>query len=303
MPSVLQLKSHFSLFSVRAQASICNQATATINSQADATAYASCSTISGSVLISSEASDIITLDGPSTITGDLNVNNATGLTTLSSTTIGTIGGTFALQDLTLLSTLQFNELTNVKNIAWSSLPALASITFPSGPIQAQSIAISSTFLSSLDNFATGVTSIVNINNNSRLTAANLTVSSITSFLFFTSNGNLAQFSFPNLIWAANITARDCSQLSLPSLTVVNGSFGLYDNSFSSFAAPKMKSVGGIGGGSLIISSNTALGNLSMPLLNSVGGGLQISGNTELQAISFPALADAGMISLTGNFST
>jgi hypothetical protein len=290
---------------VRAQANVCNQATATIISQADATAYAGCSTISGSVLVSSEASGVISLDGLSSITGDLDVNSAGGLTSLSSATISTICGTFTLQNLTTLSTLQFNELTNVKTIAWSALPALAEITFPNGPIEAQSITISNTFLSSLEDFATGVTSTVDINNNNYLTTANLTVSSVTTFLSFASNGNRAQFSFPNLIWAANITARNCSQLSLPSMTVVNGTFGLYDNSFSSFVAPKMKLVGAFanGEGSLIISSNTALGNLSMPLLSSVGDVLQISGNTVLQAISLPALADVGMISLIGNFST
>jgi hypothetical protein len=293
--------------SVRADA-LCSQATATINSQADATALASCSTISGSIVVGSTASGDISIDGPTEITGDLAVQNATEITSLSSSTIGTIGGTFTLDTLTLLSTLQFSALQTVETISWSALPNLGAITFPNGEITTSHITITNTFLSSLDGLATGVISTLDINNNPDLTSANFTITSITSSLNLAANGKATAFSFPQLHWAANITAKNCSQLNLPSISAVNGSLGLYGNSFTDFSAPTLLSVGNTatGAGSLAIISNTALtgSGLSMPLLQSVGGALQVTDNTALSTVSFPDLTDiGGAVVLTGSFST
>jgi hypothetical protein len=50
--------------------------------------------------------------------------------------------------------------------------------------------------------------------------------------------------------------------------------------------------------------NTALTNISMDALKSVGGADQIANNTILAAISFPALVDVGgAIDFSGNFTT
>jgi len=298
----------FALLSVAAaqSASICSQATATINSQADATQYASCSTISGSVLLGSEASGIISLDGPSTITGDLTVNNASGLTQFSSSTIGQIKGTFTLEDLTLLSTLQFNELTAVKAISFVSLPALSSLLFPATVSSAQSVTISNTFLNTLDGINLNTVATLQIDNNNHLTTFSTQVGNITSSATINANGQGLTVSFPNLIWAANLTFRDVASVSIPSLAVINGSLGFYESSVETIFAPNLTSVGNFatGQGSLAFVDNTALTNITMPLLKSVGGADQIANNTDLHAISFPALVDVGgAIDFTGNFTT
>jgi hypothetical protein len=147
---------------------------------------------------------------------------------------------------------------------------------------------------------------MDINNNPQLFGANFTLSNISSALILATNGQSAVWSFPNLIWAANITARDCSQFNIPSLSVVNGSLGLYGSSFSSLSAPKLISVGNLGSaaGSLAIVSNAALTDISMPGLKSVGGTLQIAQDTILTNIAFPALVNVGgAIDFTGNFTT
>jgi hypothetical protein len=250
----------------------------------------------------------ISIDGPTEITGDLTVQNVAELTSLSSSTIGTIGGTFTLDTLAVLSILQFSALQAVETISWSALPNLSAITFPSGEITTSHITITNTFLSSLDGLATGVISTLDINNNPALTSANLTITSITSSLNLAANGKATVFSFPHLQWAANITARNCSQLNLPSTSAVNGSLGLYGNSFTDFSAPTLLSVGDTltGVGNLAIISNTALAGsgLSMPLLKFVGGALQVSENTALSTISFPDLTEiGGAVVLSGGFST
>jgi len=287
-------------------ASICSQATATINSQADATAFASCSTISGSVVVSSSASGVISIDGPQQITGDLTCENAGGLTTLGSTTIGSIGGAFTLNNLTLLSTLSMTDLTSVKTIAWTALPALSALTFPSTVSKATSVTISNTFLSTLDGINLNTVATLQIDNNNRLKTFSTQVANVTSAVNINSNGNSLDVSFPNLIWAANMTLRNVSSISIPSLATVNGSLGFYGNYMDSIAAPNLTSVGSTatGQGSLAVDANSKLTNLSMPLLKTVGGANQVANNTALGNVSFPALTTVGgAIDFSGSFST
>jgi aspartate 1-decarboxylase len=286
--------------------SICSQATATINSQADATAFASCATISGSVVVSSSASGVVSIDGPQQITGDLTVENAGGLTSFGSTSLGSIGGTFTLTNLTLLSTLSFGDLTSVKTIAWTALPALSSLTFPSTISKATSVTISNTFLSTLDGINLDTVSVLEIDNNNRLTTFSTQVANITSSVNINANGNNLVVSFPNLIWAANMTFRNVSSVSIPSLATINGSLGFYGNYMTNIAAPNLTSVGSTatGAGSYAFVANAKLANISMPLLATVGGAFQIANNTGLTGIDFPALTTVGgAIDFSGNFST
>ncbi|KAE9362833.1 hypothetical protein N431DRAFT_391377, partial [Stipitochalara longipes BDJ] len=286
-------------------ASICDQATATISSQADASLYTACATLSGSVIIDSTAAGKIALDGPNLIDGDLIVSGADELTSLTSATIGQIKGNFTLDTLVALSTLQFTSLTAVAIIAWSTLPNLQEIAFPTGPIVSQSITITNTGITVLENFVEGSIATLDINNNPLLGNANFTVDNIMSSLILDANNNLAVYSFPNLIWAANFTASNCSQLNVPSLTVVNGSMGLSGNSFASFSAPALTAVGNVasGEGSVDFDSNFAMASLSMPQLETVGGALTITNNVKLATISLPAVAQVGdSIQFIGSFS-
>jgi hypothetical protein len=292
---------------VAAQTStICSQPTATINSQADASQYTACSTISGSVVIGSGATGDITLDGPSTIGGDLTMVNATGVTSFSSSTIGQIKGTFHLEDLTILSTLQFNLLTAVKSIQFISLPNIGSLTFSAFVSSAQSVTISNTALSTLNGINLNTVSTLQIDNNPHLLSFSTQIGNITSAAVFNANGAGLAIEFPNLIWASNLTFRDVASVDIPSLAVVNGSLGFYETKLASIYAPNLTSVGNFatGQGSLAFVDNTLLTNISMNALKSVGGADQIANNTILSAISFPVLADVGgAIDFSGNFTT
>jgi hypothetical protein len=286
--------------------SLCSQPTATINSQADATQYASCATIHGDLLVGPDASGIISIDGPQQITGNFICHDAGGLTSLGSSTLNSIGSAFDLFNLTLLSTFAFNELQSVKNISWNSLPALSSLTLPAVISQATDVLITNTFLSSLDGINLESVSTLNINNNNRLKTFSTQVANITSSVNIDSNGQLLQVAFPNLIWAANMTLRNVSSISIPSLATVNGSLGFYENYFTEIVAPNLTTVGNTGTlvGSLAFVANPSLANISMPLLQSTGGACQIANNSALDGISFPDLSFVGgAIDFSGNFST
>ncbi|TVY50006.1 Protein ecm33 [Lachnellula occidentalis] len=298
----------FAVFSIAAaQSTGCSQATATINSQADATALASCTTFAGTILLPSTAAGVISIDGPQQVGGDFIVDNATALTSLSSSSISEITGIFHLDSLTVLSTLSFSELTSVGSIEWSALPVLQQLTFPSFIKKAKDVLITNTFLSSLEGINLDSVETLNINNNGRLTSFSTQVANITGLLNIEANGKSLAVEFPNLETAANMTFRNCSSISIPSLKTVNGSLGFYGNYIESLAAPNLTTLGSTtetNTGSFALVANGMLSNISFPQLSSIAGAFQIANNTKLYNISFPEVSQVGgAIDFAGNFST
>ncbi|KAG4029396.1 hypothetical protein MFRU_016g01490 [Monilinia fructicola] len=285
---------------------VCSQSTATINSAADATALADCKTIKGDVVVSATAPGIISLSGPEEISGDLIIENNGAITSFSSDTLSSVDGTFTLNNLTLLSTLQFSSLTKIGTINWAALPALPSLTFTNAVRSAKSVTITNTFLSTLDGINLDTVDTLNINNNNRLKTFSTQVGNVTTLLNIDSNGKSLDVSFPNLIWAANMTFRNVSSVSIPSLAVVNGSLGFYENYFTSLNAPNLTAVGNTanGQGGLAFVANPSLANITIPNLETVGGAFQIANNSALGGISFPKLTQVGgAIDFSGNFTT
>ena len=287
-------------------ATICSQPTATINSQADASAYADCSTISGSVVIGSAASGDLSLNGPSSIGGDLVMINATAGHILLQFYNWPDQGNLPLGGLdpAIIFELRVVDRSQVHRIHLSAQPRRPHILVIC--VERTDRSISNTFLGTLNGINLNTVATLQINNNPHLVSFSTQVGNITSAAVFNANGAGLKIDFPNLIWAANLTFRDVASVNIPSLAVVNGSLGFYETSLNSIYAPNLTSVGSFatGQGSLAFVANTALTNISMDALKSVGGADQIANNTILGAISFPALVDVGgAIDFSGNFTT
>jgi hypothetical protein len=186
------------------------------------------------------------------------VNNATGVTSFSSSTIGQIKGTFHLENLTLLSSLKMSMLTAVKTILFLSLPNLGQVTFPATVTSASSVTVSNTFLGTLAGINVTSVSVLQIDNNPHLTEITSNIGNISSAAVFNANGANLAISFPLLKWASNMTFRDVGSVDLPSLQTINGSLGFYESSVESISAPNLTSVGNFatGVGSLAFVANT-----------------------------------------------
>ncbi|RMD44841.1 hypothetical protein DV735_g404, partial [Chaetothyriales sp. CBS 134920] len=272
----------------------------TITSSADAASIQSCQTYKGDITISDEAAGTITLNGVQAIQGDVTVNNATQLTAITSDQLNAISGTFTLTGLTILSTLQFDSLTAVNKINWIGLPALQSLNFAQGVSKANSIVISNTQLNTLTGIELSAVGSMNINNNPYLTTINVNnLKNVTNALSFSANGRNLEISFPNLQAASNLTFRNVSSISLPSLSTVQGDLGFFSDTFDSFAAPNLTATGG----SLSFVDSPNLANLSFPELKTIGGGFLIANNSDLKAIvGFPKLATiVGALQFAGDF--
>lgn len=289
-----------------------NSATLTITASADASGLASCTTYSGSVAIPTGLSitpdgnghQSLSVDGVQKITGNLTVTNAAQLASLSFSSLKSIGG-FELGQLTVLSELSFPQLTTVGELNFTALPALQSMSFGgTGITQANSILITNTGLSSLQGINNlQSVSTFNVNNNQALQNISLQVTTIKNSLDIEANDGFVtglMTTFPMLETAQNMTFRNCSSVSLPSLANVTLDLGFYGNTMQSFAAPNLTTVGG-----LIFVDNTELTNISLPLLTSVNASYQIANNTLLKQINgFPKLSVIkGALDFNGNFTS
>lgn len=255
--------------------------TTTIQSNADATGLANCQTYSGSIAIATGTTDNIQLNGITRISGSLVANNVTDMTSLAADSLQEIGDEFNLNGLTVLSTLNFPALKKVDTIEWIALPALQGLSFTAGVEEINMLTIDNTQLGSLDGINLQVADTVSVTNNPYLTSVNMQLGNVTKSLTFGANGRDLQIEFPNLIWAYNLTFRNCSDVSIPSLASINGSLGFYSNGFESLSAPNLTSVGG----SLSFVSCEAVTNITLPELTTVGGGFQIANNTALENVS------------------
>jgi hypothetical protein len=255
----------------------------------------------GDVIIDPSASGQFQLNGVQQISGSLTCNNATQLTAITSDQLNQIGGTFSLTGLTILSTLQFDSLVGVNKVNWVGLPALQSLNMAQGISKANTVYISNTQLNNINGIELTAVGSMDINNNPYLTSVDVNdLKNVTTSLSFSANGRDLEISFPNLQAAANLTFRNISKVTMPSLADVAGSMGFYSDYFESFSAPNLTSTGG----TLAIVDSPDLKTLSFPALTTIGGGFLVANNTNLEAINgFPKLKTVvGALDFAGTFS-
>lgn len=273
-----------------------------IQNQGDADALSGCETVTGDIVIAEQTSGSIDLSGIQRIQGSLRCKDAVNLTGIESRDLTIIGKQFYLEGLTIMSSLNMPALSRVGSIQWVALPALQDLGFTSQVEQAQEIFISNTNLRSLDGINLNTVEKFNVNNNPYLTKIESQLGNVSEALNIQANSRDLSVSFPNMIWAFNMTFRNCSSVNLPSLGSVNGSMGFFDNYFESFSAPNLTRTGDRG--SLVFVSNRRLTNISLPMLKTIGGTYQIANNTELKVIDgFQELTTVGgAIDFSGNFT-
>lgn len=276
-------------------------ATTTIQNSGDATQLASCKTFSGSIAVSTDATDAINLSGIQKLTGDLVVKENPDVPSLSADDLETIEGEWVLDNTQGITSLSFPKLSSVDTIRWVALgPNLASLDFGAQIKKASKIRIENTHLQTLEGINVETINELYLANNRYINNVSMQLGNITGLLNLADNNPDITVEFPNLIWAFNMTFRNCSTVSLPSLETLNGSLGLYSNFFESFAAPNLTKVGG----ALALVDNGALSNISFPMLEEVKADLQIANNTELHEVSgLPELKTiGGAFDFNGNFT-
>lgn len=284
-----------------ASAACSASATLTIQNAGDATALATCSTFSGSIAIATGTTDDIAINGVKEINGDLIAENNSNMKRLSADSLEKLDGALNLDGLTRLYAVDFPKLKSVQSIKWNALPNLQSIGFTAEVDSADKIDIQNTALRSLQGINIEEAETIFIANNGYINEINMQLGNVSDSLTFADNNEKLAVSLPNLIWATNLTFRFIGSLEMPSLETLNGSLGLYNNGFDSFAAPNLTSIGE----ALAIVANEQLSNISFPLLTKITDNLQIANNTNLTSVDgFPKLTSiGGAFDISGNMST
>ncbi|DAA74636.1 TPA_exp: Cell surface GPI-anchored protein [Trichophyton benhamiae CBS 112371] len=272
----------------------------TIENQQDVSTLSSCEKWDGDIVISEVVKSSISLTGVKQITGSLKAKNSS-ITELSAPNLNSIGDALSLSTCTALRSLDLSSLTKVKTLSLEALPKLQALGFTRTVSQATSILITNTDLTSLQGLDLETVGDFMVTNNPHLMEINVNkMTNITGYLNFAANNKQLSVKFPNLEGAHNMTFRNVSDASLPSLHKMDGLLGFYSNFFMNISAPNLTATG-----DLVFTSNSAVMNISMPKLETVKGGLQLANNSLLEDIEgFPALKlITGALDITGKFKT
>lgn len=275
--------------------------TATVQNVGDASAIAACTTYTGDIAIATNAVGELDFNQPLVrINGDITVMNAPNLTSLTGDSLQTVDGTWTLNNVQTLNTLNFPQLSAVGAIDWEGLPNLNSFMFTSEIQNTSSFNLQNTAVSSLDGLNFKKASGFTLANNNFLQAFSMQLQNVDGSILVQSNGNRMNVSFPNLQWAQNITIDNVPSISMPSLYAVNGSISFVANEeLTTLSFPNLTRVDE----SFTINSNEQLKSFSVPKLTTVHGAVNVQNNSVLSNITFPSLTEVGgAFDAYGNFS-
>ncbi|KAJ5355449.1 Protein ecm33 [Penicillium cataractarum] len=272
----------------------------TISSQSDADGIATCTKIKGDVTISKSFSGSLSISGVESITGSIICNGGENVTDITAASLTSIGDAFDLEGLTRLTQLAFAELTTVGSIKWNALPKLQSLNFDTGVTEAGDVIIQNTGLTSLDGISLKTVNQFEIENNLDLQTININnLQNATDLISFSGNYDALKIELPNLGTGTNMTFRNISSISVPSLEKLTGQLGFWGTEFTTFSAPNLTTTG-----DLVFNDNSKLSNISMPVLKTVNGGFLIARNDKLSTIDLPKLEKVtGAIDFSGKFNT
>lgn len=275
-------------------------ATMTIQNSGDASAIATCKTFTGDIAIQTDAPGPIAIDGVQKIDGSLIVKDNSDLQQISADSLESISKDFTLSEVQRLNAVNFPKLKTVGALRWIGLPNLQNLGFDAEITKADVINIENTQLQSLEGINVETIKSMFVANNLYINSVDMQLGNVSESLTLSTNNPEVNVTFPNLMWAFNITFRNCSSVEVPSLERLNHSLNLIGNVFESFSAPNLTEVGG----ALAIASNFELKNISFPLLTEIGANLQIANNTKLsQIVGLPKLKSVGgALDMNGNIT-
>ena len=238
-----------------------------VNNTADDLAAAQCRDFNGDLFIAPSQAGAVSLDGLEIVGvknrgGGLHVVNASQISSISSDSLQAAGGWFEIRNVSMLTTLTFPNLSWVgMAIFIVDAPVLQRLQLAPNvnvgglqvPVSSQSGNISATGLSKIEGLFAGSPHDVYITSNPNLQTVNLLAGQIvleydisySGNLVITNNAANVRVDLPNLFSVAGtMTLGNCSELSMPSLGLVNGSLEIVNASFSSFSAPALEKING-----------------------------------------------------------
>jgi len=210
----------------------------------EATPSIDCEVVDADITVDEDVAGALVIDGPEQIKGNLIINNATGLISIQSNTINSIGGRFELKELNSLNTITMDSLRNVNELEMEKLTSLRELTFGSeGVTKASKVRITDTFLNTLSGFMLSTVESLQIDNNGRLARFDSDLVNITDTLIINNNGRGMEISMDKLESASEIQIANVKSFSVSALETVDASLKLDEcDNMESFAAPNLTKI-------------------------------------------------------------
>ncbi|KAK4509537.1 uncharacterized protein ATC70_007889 [Mucor velutinosus] len=267
--------------------------------QQDMDQMRNCKTYGGNILVDNSGVPELKMNGVELLEGDLIISNNNGLQKLAFPKLQGINGQLKLVNNKLLSTIDMKQLYAIRSLEVSVHPALNDLKFPAGLSQAEKIIIADTTITKVEGFKMTSVKDVEISNNIYLKSLSFGNMTNLGNILVSANSPSLRLDLSQIDGVREATFRNVAQISLDNLKKVLGDISFISNSFESLEMPAATDISG----TLTLTDNINLSNLSMPQLAHLGGALSVGGNTKLTNVNaFPNLQQVdGTLDITGGF--
>ncbi|RCI02878.1 hypothetical protein CU098_007534 [Rhizopus stolonifer] len=270
-----------------------------VTTQLDLDKARSCKTYSGNIIIDNSGAGDLKLHGVELLEGNLLVTGNDALQAFSMPNLQGVNGEIRFANNKLLTSLNLAKLYAVRSFEVSVHPALNELRFAAGLSEAEKITITDTTVTRVDGLKMKTTQDISVSNNIYLKSFGLTNTTSVNNVLFSSNSPNLRIDLSKVQSMRESTFRNVAGLNLDGLSRVSGDMSFISNSFDTLDMPSVTEISG----TLTLTDNMQLNNLSMAKLSHLGGALSVSGNNNLVSITaFPNLQQVdGTLDITGGF--
>ncbi|KAI5956284.1 ECM331 [Candida jiufengensis] len=281
----------------------CSFSRTTISASTGIQQLNSCPTLDGTISITGNDISVIDLTAIRQLNADLTIYNSSTINVVLVNQIENITGLLEFNNLTQLTTVELTSIKDAQNLEFVSLPNFANLNLNNEVLKAGRIILSNTALSNLNGLALFDTiEYMNINNNKNMSQLNFeSLKNVSDSLILSFNHNQAQVNLNALNWASNLTIQDVVDFSATNLTSVNGSLQISYNTFETLNLSSLTSIGS----SLQVFAHDDLTEVDFGSLTSVGGELSFFNNSQLSNMlnTFKSLQRVdGAVSISGDIT-
>ncbi|KAI8994746.1 hypothetical protein BDB01DRAFT_736596 [Pilobolus umbonatus] len=268
--------------------------------QGDLDAIKGCKSFRGAITVDSTGITNLNLEGVEQLTGDLLMMNNFNLLSFSAPHLKSVNGQVKIENHTHLNKLDLPQLTQVRDLNLSVLPALENIDFPAGLSQISSLVIKDTRAPNVRGFRPSTIESFSLSSNNYMTSFDFSsVKESTRDIVILGNNPSFTFEAPNLVSLRMANFFNLGGIDMPALVDVRSDISFHENDFTSLHLDAVETVGG----TMTIANNNRLTETSFKGLQRIIGALAVGNNTQLTTIDgFPKLAEIhGVVDLAGSF--
>lgn len=210
--------------------------------------------------------------------------------------LASVAGPLQITDNAWNTVVELPVLAHAGSVSLSNLSdvSIAALSQVDGDFM---IAQSSFTRLSLSNLTT-VGGTFRLTDNAKLSSADIPILRIINNGIMLSGSPGLALELPTLERAGSMSVGNVSEVSIPSLSQVDGDFLIAQSSFTKLSVSNLTTIDGTVG----LTDNAKLSEVDVPSLQTIGNGIMLSGCPDLASISFPSLTTvSGDVNFTGAF--